>query len=113
MKTLQKKMMNLWNNSTIIKGDMEKENKIKDYEWKELDKMQQTDIEIKIRQFIMQRVHDIETEKQRKLYLEPDIVDELQYYITRSWLLDKEQMEQDLKYLKISYSDVVKNRKEA
>ena len=113
MNILQEMIMDLWNNSSIIGRNMNiKENKCND-KLTELNKMQQTDIEIKIRQFIMQRIHDIETEKQRKLYVEPDIIEELQYYITRSWLLDKEQMTQDLQYLKMSYSDVVSNRKEA
>ena len=113
MDILQEMIMDLWNNSTITRRNMDiKDNKYNS-KWTELNEIQQTNIEIKIRQFIMQRIHDIEIEKQRKLYIEPDIIEELQYYITRSWLLDKEQMTQDLQYLKISFPDIVSNRKEA
>jgi len=59
----------------------------------------------KAQHFIMQRIRDIEIIQGRKLLVEPILIDELEYYVVRSWLLDKEQMAFDVAYTKIRVNE--------
>ena len=68
---------------------------------KELTTSQAKDVSQKARQFLMQRIKDIEIIENRKLNVEPILLDELEYYIVRTWLMDKEQLTFDLFYLKM------------
>ena len=52
-------------------------------------------------QFIMQRIKDIEIIQGRKLLVEPILIEELEYYVVRSWLMDRSQMTFDLFYTKM------------
>mgnify|MGYP003115454805 CR=1 FL=1 len=52
-------------------------------------------------QFIMQRIRDMEIIQGRNLHVEPILIEELEYYVVRSWLMDKSQMTFDLFYTKM------------
>jgi len=68
---------------------------------KKLTPKEQKDITKKAQQFIMQRIKDIETIEGRKLNIELVLIEELEYYVVRSWLMDKGQMTFDLFYTKM------------